>query len=266
MKVKSSTLIIATYNWVKALELVLLSVKRQSVLPTEVIIADDGSKQETKDLIVKFQKDFPTKLIHVWHEDKGFRLAEIRNKAIAKATGEYIIQIDGDIILHKHFVKDHIKSSQKGFFIKGSRVLMNKELTLKAQKGKNIHFSWCTKGIKNRFNAIHIPLLTSFLAKPSRNIAYAVNTRGCNMSFWKEDLIKVNGYNEEMTGWGREDSEISVRLVNLGLTMKRIKFGAIQFHQYHKENSRSGLNKNDEILTQVIREKIKFCKKGLSKK
>lgn len=261
----SSTLIITTYNWVSALELVLLSVKNQSILPNEVIIADDGSTEETKALIATFQENFPTKLIHVWHEDKGFRLAEIRNKAICKATSDYIIQVDGDIILHQHFVKNHLQVAQENTFLTGSRVLLNDEVTKKAQAQKKTHFSWFSKGIKNRMNAVYFPLLRGFLTAPTTNIQKAVtNVRGCNMSFWKKDLQFVNGYDESMTGWGREDSEISVRLVNAGKTKRRIKFGGIQFHQYHKESSRSGLNKNDEILAQTIQQKKTCCESGLS--
>jgi glycosyltransferase involved in cell wall biosynthesis len=94
-----STLVTPTYNWPNALELLLLSIKNQSVLPDEVIIADDGSKEETTKLIQKFQVDFPVPLIHVWHEDKGNQKPKIMNKAIAKAKNDYIIEIDGDIIL-----------------------------------------------------------------------------------------------------------------------------------------------------------------------
>ena len=101
----TSSLILATYNWKEALELVLMSVMRQSVKPFEVIIADDGSREDTKALIDEYRKKFDIPLIHVWHEDKGFRLSEIRNKAIKQARGNYIIQIDGDTILHKDFVK-----------------------------------------------------------------------------------------------------------------------------------------------------------------
>ena len=265
MKLPSCSLIISTYNWVEALELVLLSVKKQSITPNEVLIADDGSTKETEKLIKKFQKDFPTKLIHVWHEDIGFRKTIIFNKAICKSSSEYIIQIDGDIILHKHFIKNHIKNAEHNFFIEGSRVWLNKEKTKKAQTKKQIRFSWWALGIKNRLNAIYLPILTTLLKKASNHIFYAVDTRGCNMSFWRKDIMNVNGYNEDLEGWGREDSELSVRFINKGLYKKRIKFGAIQYHQHHKQNLRDRLEKNDEILQQSINNKIIKCKNGISK-
>ena len=261
----TSSLLITTYNWPAALRLVLLSVQRQVVLPTEVLIADDGSKEETSILIESFQKQFPVPLIHVWHKDDGFKLAEIRNKAISKAKGTYIIQIDGDIILHPHFVKDHLHHAKPNTFLTGSRVLLNETLTLSAQKKLQTTFKWFYTGITNRLNAMYIPFLSKFFLKPTLNIPLAVNqVRGCNMSFWKKDLELVNGYDEEMIGWGREDSEISVRLVHNQIRKERIKFGAIQYHQYHQIHSREGLNKNDQILEQTIQTKKKKCDLGLS--
>lgn len=260
----SCSLIIATYNWPEALNLVLLSIQKQTILPNEIIIADDGSSSKTQMLIADFQKIFSIPLIHVWHEDKGFRLAKIRNKAIKIANFSYIIQIDGDTILHKNFVKDHIHFSKPNTFLSGSRVLLNKEVTVSSQISEKIHFNFFSKGIKNRFNAVYFPFIGNFLAKPSTEVSkVCYSVRGCNMSFWKEDLLMVNGYNQEMICWGREDSEISVRLLNLGKIKENIKFSAIQYHQYHKESVRTGLNMNHQILENSIQEKLIFCKEGI---
>lgn len=106
------SLIISTYNWPQALELCLNSVAVQKHLPNEVIIADDGSDDKTKSLIDQLKKDFPVPLIHVWHEDKGFRKTIILNKAVHQSTCEYIIQVDGDVVLDKHFIGDHLSSTE----------------------------------------------------------------------------------------------------------------------------------------------------------
>ena len=249
-----SSLIIATYNWKEALELVLKSVMTQSKLPYEVIIADDGSTNSTKELVDHYRNIFPVPLIHVWHEDKGFRLSIIRNKAISKAKGNYIIQIDGDTILHRNFVKDHESFAQEGQFISGSRVLLSEEYSSKIISTKNFKFNIFSKPVNNKHYHLRLPLLTKKLAKPSRDVQFVIRTvRGCNMSFWKKDLLLVNGYNEDMIGWGREDSEISARLVHLGLSKINLKFSAIQYHIYHPENSKTSLNINDSILEETIR-------------
>jgi len=264
--VLTSSLIISTYNWPKALELVLRSVKNQNVYPTEVIIADDGSNEETRVLIEEFKKDFPIPLIHIWHEDKGFRLAEIRNKAITKVKSDYVIQVDGDTILHKDFVKDHLNTAKKGFFTSGSRVLVNEVGTRYAEKQSKIYFHVFSKNITNRLNTLRVPFLISFFEKRMFDCAKASSSvRGCNMSFWLSDLQKVNGYNEKMTGWGFEDWELSARLINSGLGKKRIKFGAIQFHLHHTIQEKKGLNINEKIYNKAVENCSLVCKDGLLK-
>ena len=124
-------LIITTYNWTDALVKVLNSVKLQSYLPDEIVVCDDGSRIECKKYILEFQKLFPYPFKYLWNEDKGFRAAFIRNKGILELSDDidYIILIDGDMILDKNFVKDHLKNSQKNYFIQGGRVLISKKRT-----------------------------------------------------------------------------------------------------------------------------------------
>ena len=121
------SLIVATYNWPEALKICLLSIKRQTCLPIEVIIADDGSDMRTTMLIAEIQKNFPVSLVRIWHEDLGFRKSIILNKAIKKAVGTYIVQIDGDVILDPHFLEDHNVAAQPGFFIRGTRAHISKK-------------------------------------------------------------------------------------------------------------------------------------------
>ena len=260
------SLIVATYNWKEALELVLLSVLKQTYLPLEIIVADDGSKEDTKELIDIYRSKFTIPLVHVWHQDKGFRLAAIRNKAIKKAKGNYIIQIDGDVILHKNFIKDHILHAKKNVFLVGSRVLLGEEISEKRIASKKIIFNFFTKEITNRHYTLRIPLLSKILKSPTDNLQKVITSvRGCNMSFWKKDLLDINGYDESMIGWGREDSEISARLINIGLEKHKLKFSGIQYHIYHQENSREGVNLNDNILDKTVNNNVAFAKNGIYK-
>jgi glycosyltransferase involved in cell wall biosynthesis len=256
----SCSLITSTYNWPEALELVLISIKNQVVLPDEMIIADDGSSQETKALIEHYQQDFPIPLKHVWIEDNGFRKSIVLNMAYAMAKGDYCIQLDGDSIAHPFFIKDHLDFAEKGTFVQGSRVFLIEKKSKKVLSEKRINFKFWSSGIVNRLNAMRIPLLRSIIDKKEASIK---GIRGSNTAFWKSDLVAVNGYNEEMIGWGREDSELAARFVNFGLMRRKLKFGAIQYHIYHKEASRNRLNSNDEILEEVISNKIKSCTKGM---
>ncbi|GAB4328057.1 MAG: glycosyltransferase family 2 protein [Flammeovirgaceae bacterium] len=260
-KYPSISLIITTYNRKDALELVLMSVMQQTVLPNEVIIADDGSKEDTAQMIKEYAQKFPVPLKHCWQEDDGFKLAMIRNKAIAMSNSLYIIMIDGDMVLGKNFVKSHQKVMRPNQFVQGSRVLLSEKTTQKALKNKFINFNWTTKGILNRFNAMNIPLLSPVFSKRK---LHKEGVRGANMAFWKEDVIKVNGFNEEFVGWGREDSEFVLRLLNNGTVRYNLKFGGVAFHLYHPENSRNLLNKNDLLLEKAEAEKSKFCQKGIN--
>ena len=257
-----TSLVIATYNWPEALELVILSILKQSVLPNEILIADDGSTKETKQLIERYSSKFKSGIIHVWQKDDGFQKTSILNKSIAKASGDYIIQIDGDIIIHTHFVKDHVQMAKKGIFIHGSRTFLNDTTTKKAIKNSIINFSIYSPGITNRFNSLHSLLLSKILNNKNKKLK---GTRGCNFSFWKQDFIKVNGYNEDMTGWGKEDTELSVRLMNSSLQKLKLKCLAVCYHLHHELSCKEGLNINNSILLLVIKEKREICINGINK-
>lgn len=256
------SLIITTYNWKEALELVLLSVLNQTKLPDEVIIADDGSKNDTKEFINKFKKRFTIPLIHSWQEDKGFRAAKSRNLAISKAKSEYIILIDGDMILHKNFVENHLASSEKNTFIQGSRVLLSVQKAKEVLKTKQIIFDFFEKGILNRENSFYSKVLSLLLQKKNQKLK---GIKTCNISFFRKDCFDINGFNEDFIGWGREDSEFVVRLFNNGILRKNVKFNAIQYHIYHLENSKKMLAVNDKILNESIDNKLKYCKNGIDK-
>ena len=150
-----ASLIITTYNRPDALLLVLRSIETQVSKPIEVIIADDGSTNDTKEVVTSFQEKSDIRVIHSWQEDSGFKAAKSRNKAIAKATGKYIILIDGDMILHPEFINDHINNAQPSYFVQGSRVLLTQDKTKQALDQQKINFSLLSNGLQNRKNAIH---------------------------------------------------------------------------------------------------------------
>lgn len=250
-----TSLVIATYNWPQALELCLLSVLGQKKMPDEIVIADDGSGPATKELIERFRPLFQIPLQHIWHADEGFKLAQIRNKANTAAKGDYIIQVDGDLILHPCFVQDHIAAAKAGRFIGGSRVILSKELSEKILQNKNTELSVFSRGIRNRFNGIHASILGS-LVSALFTTTNAYNIRGCNMSYWKKDFLSVNGYNEQYTGWGREDTDLVFRFYHKGLHRTFFKLRGIAYHLWHKEANREALIQNDSILEQTIKNKI----------
>lgn len=257
----SCSLVTPTYNWPEALELLLLSIKNQTVYPDEVIIADDGSRDETRALIERFQKDFPIPLVHIWHEDIKNRKPKIMNKAIAASKYDYIVEIDGDIIMNKNFVKDHLTFAEKGHYLYGSRVNIKEGILSEIFSKKILNFNIFSKGIKKRGRTIRIPFLMNFSKSVDKRSS---KLRGCNMSFWKEDFIKINGFNESLVGWGIDDSEMIERLHNLGIKGKRLKFAGIAYHIYHKEQSKSHIEVNNIIEREAIEKKLTFIEKGIN--
>lgn len=254
------TLMTTTYNWKEALSAVLQSAFNQTQLPDEIIIGDDGSRGDTLEVVKEFQKQSPVPLKHIWQEDDGFQLSKIRNKVIAAAEGDYIIMVDGDMVLSPTFIEDHIEAAEEGCFVQGGRVITGpsvKDVLLTNPKTK---LSFFTPDIRNRKNAIRSTVLSKIASGYSDRIT---SIRTCNFAVWKKDAIRVNGFNESFVGWGREDTEFVIRLRNTGVKRKNLKHKAIAYHLYHPENSRDNLLKNDELLNKTIQDKIVRCSKGI---
>lgn len=248
-----TALLISTYNWTNALDLVFRSILVQTQLPDEILIADDGSGVDTKDLIDNFSKKISVPVTHFWQEDQGFRKSKILNKAIAGTKADYIIQIDGDCIMHKEFIKDHIQGAQLNTYLYGSRVNILPDAVENIFKNKMISFNLFSKEIKNKTRTLHIPFFSKmYQSHPGVSKKF----RGCNVSYWKKDFIEVNGYNEDFEGWGREDSDLVIRMGNKGVLAKRLRYAGIVFHIHHKTNSKYNLELNDAIEQKTIREKI----------
>lgn len=232
--------------------MVLKSAESQSVQPFEILIADDGSREETKQLIEDFKQKTTNRIVHVWHEDKGFRKSIILNKAIAGAKGDYIVQIDGDCIMHPDFVKDHQAMMENNQFLFGSRVNIQQSFLEKLFAEKKIAFTFLSEGIKKRTRALRIPVLGA-MYKPSGELSKKL--RGCNLSFWRKDFIAINGYNEDFEGWGREDSEMVIRLLNSGVMGKRLRYRGIVYHIWHLVKDQSRFEMNDSLQKQTQEKK-----------
>jgi glycosyltransferase involved in cell wall biosynthesis len=253
-------LLISTYNWPKSLDLVLKSALSQTHLPDEILIADDGSRDETKQLIEQFLQKSPIPIRYFWQEDNGFRKAKILNKTLAQTTSDYIIQVDGDCIMHSKFVEDHIKQAEKGVYLYGSRVNILPDFVATVFEKQQINFNLFSKEIKNKTRTLHIPFLSNSY-KPHEGISRKF--RGCNVSFWREDFIAVNGYNEDYEGWGREDSDLVIRMQNNGVKAKRLRYAGIVYHIHHKVNSKQNFELNDKRQNETIENRTVWVVNGV---
>lgn len=259
------SLIITTYNWPQALRLSVESVWTQTVLPKEIIIADDGSKEETRETVDLLCKQSPIPIIHVWQPNEGFQLSKIRNRGIAAASSEYIIFIDGDCILEPHFIEDHIYYAQLGRGVCGSRVKLASFATTKILKSGSfikpfflspkIRFGYNLSAIRNRW-------LSNRYVYEIGKLQTNAKFHGCNMAFWKSDAIRINGFDEAYTSWGWEDCDFGLRLRRTGVMIKYIRFAALLYHLFHHKKANNS-NVTAELFKRCVEQNHIRAEKGL---
>ncbi|QDT91163.1 glycosyltransferase family 2 protein [Gimesia algae] len=253
-----TAVIITTYNWPAALEAVLTGYLSQFHTPDELIIADDGSTDETREVVDGFRSRAPFPVKHVWHADQGFRAGAIRNRAIQVAEADYLIFTDGDCIPAPRFLEAHARLAETGWFLSGNRVLLSETFSrdMLEQKIPVDRWSWGdwlnSRRLKqiNRLSPLfRLPLGAWYRHRLARQWEGA---KTCNLSAWKQDLLAVNGFDEDYTGWGMEDSDLVLRLIRNGVFHKDARFAAAVFHIWHQENSRDQLEENQRRLQQLI--------------
>jgi len=256
------TVVVTTYNRPEALAKVLAALNEQIRPPDELLVADDGSTESTRRCVedLKSRSSVPT--LHVWQPDRGFRLSKIRNEALRVCTGEYVIFLDGDCIPDPHFVKDHDRLSGRGYFVQGKRILVDRawsdHFTHRSIAGRRFRLL-LSRHLGNRHHLLRLSLLPPLIN------SRLSGTRFCNVAIFKSDLLAVNGFNEAFQGWGREDSEMVVRLYKYGLKRKEHPFAAVCFHLWHPENDRTLLPENDRLLAQAKTADTFQCAQGLQR-
>jgi glycosyltransferase involved in cell wall biosynthesis len=251
------SVIITTYNWKEAFANCLESLFQQDDLGFEIIVADDGSRSDTTDLINTFSQKSPVSLKHVYHEDKGFRAAAIRNKAVLESEGDYLIFLDGDCVVFPHFISRHKCFAQRNFFVAGNRILLNQAFTqtvleqnLPIYKQPILTFlKWRFQNKINRFlPLLYLPFNRFRLLRPN----HWENAMTCNLGVWKTDFVAVNGFDESFEGWGYEDSDLVIRLIHYGVKRKEGRFALPVLHLWHKQNDRTNQSANYELLLKRI--------------
>jgi len=263
------SVIVSTYNRPKALNVVLHTLTLQNYNNFEIIIADDGSLSETQQLIDSFSKHSHQPIKHVFQEDKGFRAARIRNKAILQSKGEYIIFLDGDCFVRHDFIKKHIKLAEKNYFVSGNRILCNKKFSaqiLSQPTNLTDNYSyWFKKCIVRDINRFASLLtLPSFAGWRKWSKHRWEGAKTCNLGVFREDLYRVNGLDERFIGWGYEDSDLVIRLIRANIFHKNGRFYLPVFHLWHTLNDRQNQDQNKQYLQQVLEAKYVLAKKGLS--
>lgn len=258
------SVIITTYNNSLYLKKVLDGFLYQKRAPSELIIADDGSGNDTAQVIKSFSETVPFPVLHVWQENKGFRASKIRNRAIKQSSGDYIILLDGDCIVTSNFVLDHVLLSEKGFFVQGKRILVNRIASATFTHAHADSFISLIKLVlSGKLSNIHH--LIRFPSFPSQKNRILKGIKSCNLSFFKLDVLAINGFNEDFVGWGNEDSDLACRFFKYGLVKKIHLFMAVCFHLWHP-TYKIITEMNKQLLSESIASKEYFCRNGLVKK
>ncbi len=263
------SIIVATYNRPDALAATLRGLEAQTDRNFEIVIADDGSDETTGGIITAFARNTKIAVKHAWHADSGFRLAEIRNRAIRISTGDYCVFLDGDCIPRPGFVAAHRALMEPGWFVTGNRMLLSEALTQRILE-KNLEpekwgfFTWTIRRLRGEVNRLSPLFGISLGALRKRQARRWRGARGSNMAFWRRDLDAVDGFDSAFTGWGREDSDIFVRMIRSGVLRKDGRFATAVLHLWHKEADRSQLAGNERQLDQARASKRLRAQVGLS--
>jgi len=256
-----TSLIITTYNWPQALELTLSSVARQSRMPDEVIVADDGSGPPTAAAIERWRQRLNVPLRHVWQPDEGFRLARSRNRAIVAATGDYLVLVDGDMILQRHFIRDHVALARHDCFIQGARPQLSPDVTQRLLNGEHMSLGWWTRGLQRRLYAWRNVAVSRIQSRVKNALG---GIQGCNQSFWRDHALRINGYDERFNAWGPEDREFAARLLHIGVRRNYIRHRAIAFHLHHRSRAPGGeVNPLDRLLQETLATRTIRCAQGI---
>ncbi len=256
------SVIITTHNSANVLARVLEGYKAQTVLPDEFVIAEDGEDPATAALVSQIQEIMGIRFLHVQQPHEGFRRSRILNLAIASTQSDYIVITDGDCVPERRFISDHKRLAEVGCWVQGCRAHLSEKatptITLKDIQRGGLWLT-ATHKLERFYHGIRwlVPIV-------KKSPTHRMRSLGSNMAFWRTDLFDVNGFNEDLFGWGYEDREIALRLFNSGRRQKRVIGRALQYHLYHPPTSRDRRDANHEIMKQQISQQAKRCVHGLS--
>lgn len=263
------SVIVSTYNRPEALRAVLEGLSAQTDRAFEGVVADDGSRCETRELVEKARFDFPVPLSHVWQEDRGFRAGAARNRAVELARGDYLVFLDGDCIPRSDFIARHRALAERGRMLAGNRILLSEAFTKRALDEALPLHSWTRKEWKDAYRRGYVNRLAPLLhlpLGPLRKLAPRrwQRVRTCNLGVWMDDFRRVRGFDESFEGWGFEDSDLAVRLINSGVRRTEGAFATGVLHLWHPESDRRHEGRNWQLLQQRLRSRDTLPVKGLA--
>jgi len=264
MSTVSLAVVISTYNNPDFLRLTLEGYRQQSDRNFTIYVADDGSTAETGQLIERLQSDFPVPVHHLWQADDGFRKARIHNRAIHQISATHTLLTDGDCIPMPDLVAAHRRFAGDDYFVSGSRVLLNRQCSERLCRQPYFDTArspawWLMQRLSGNINRL-LPLLLPTTLSPASTRLEGI--RGCHLCCPTRALIQINGFDESFEGWGREDSDLTARLLHAGFKRRNLR-GQPVLHLWHEESSRRHLAENDDMLQACLNEQRIEARVGL---
>lgn len=258
------SVIMTTYNSPRWLEKVLWGYSVQDHDDFEVIIGDDGSTPETTELIERMKRKTGLTIRHLWQEDRGFRKCRILNRAILAAETDYLVFTDGDCIPRRDFLAVHASEAEPGHYLSGGYHKLPMATSEAIERddivsGRCFDLAWLkAHGLKASLKNTKLTASPRMAKLYNRLTPTACNLKGSNASAWREDLLRVNGFDERMA-WGGLDRELGVRLVNAGVKPKHVRYNAIVIHLDHGRGYR-----DPEMVRQNKALRVRNDKQGVS--
>lgn len=250
------SVIVPVYNRLENLKYLIYCLKKQTVQIDELIISDDGSSVDVEKFIKEETKNVEFSVKYIWQEDLGFRKTRALNNAVREASGDVLVFFDQDVIFPFNFIEKIKKNIKKGYFIPLKIYWMTES---ERNNFKNTSFEYSKLNLRKEELK---KIIRRTISSKIKNIKYylGLKERGSNIVgaayvLNKEDYIKVNGYDEEYKGWGKEDDDISWRLYKAGIKSKHIflKYPVVHLWHYFDPTKKGNLN---EDLFNLKKEKL----------
>jgi glycosyltransferase involved in cell wall biosynthesis len=265
-----TAVIVTTYNRPDALAAVLEGYRHQDRDDFELIVADDGSTPDTRELVEEYGRTVPFPVRHVWQPDEGFRAGAVRNRALAATRAEYVIFTDGDCVPRSSFVSRHRRLAEPGRFLSGNRVLLSAGFTERVLRERLPIHAWSRTAWLAVRLAGGIDRLLPLLELPDTPLRRRLpgrwkGVKTCNLSAWRADLLAVNGFDEAYSGWGLEDTDLVIGLLRAGVRHKSARFATPVFHLWHAEYDRGALAGNRKRLEALLASRETRARLGLDR-
>jgi glycosyltransferase involved in cell wall biosynthesis len=260
-------ILVSSYQRPGHLEKVLVSIEQQQGVEgkLEVVVTDDGSKDESEEVVERFAERVSFPVQWTTHRHEGFQLARCRNEGVVVSRAPYLLFLDGDCLIPPDHVQHHLACRRVGCVWAGYCCLLTREVTepltlQQVREGAFVHAA--SRHEFAKLARMHRKAqFYNLIGHPTKPKLY-----GGNVGIYRCDLERVNGYDENFRGWGCEDDDLRLRLRARGRYIKSILGRTCTYHLWHPPGSSTPAHWRDGPNVSYLRRKDRpsICENGLS--